>query len=85
MSDQQRNLFDTEPAPWQEDDQAEQLVATVVLPTGPAQQFDYLVPDRLRDADRAGPPACACRWGGETGWSPATACGWRAGPPGRGG
>ena len=49
MSDQQRHLFDTEPAPWQEDDQAEQLVATLVLPTGPAQQFDYLVPDGLRD------------------------------------
>ena len=49
MSDQQRHLFDTEPAPWQEDDQAEQLVASVVLPTGPAQQFDYVVPDRLRD------------------------------------
>ena len=58
MSDQQRNLFDTEPAPWQEDDQAEQLVATMVLPTGPAQQFDYLVPDRLRDEIE---PGCRLR------------------------
>ncbi len=48
MSDPQRHLFDPEPAPWQEDDQAEQLVATVVLATGPAQEFDYTVPDRLR-------------------------------------
>jgi primosomal protein N' (replication factor Y) len=48
MSDQQRNLFDREPEPWQQDDQAEHLVATVVLSTGPAQQFDYLVPDALR-------------------------------------
>ena len=49
MSDQQRNLFDTEPEPWEADDQAEQLVAGVVLATGPAQEFDYLVPDALRD------------------------------------
>ncbi len=48
MSDPQRHLFDPEPAPWQEDDQAEHLVATVVLATGPAQEFDYTVPDRLR-------------------------------------
>ena len=48
MSDRQRNLFDTEPEPWEADDQSEQLVATVVLPAGPAQEFDYLVPDALR-------------------------------------
>ena len=49
MSDQQRSLFETEPEPWEADDQAEQLVAGVVLATGPAQEFDYLVPDALRD------------------------------------
>ena len=49
MSDQQRSLFDTEPEPWEADDQAEQLVAGIVLATGPAQEFDYLVPDALRD------------------------------------
>ena len=49
MSDQQRNLFDTAPEPWDADDQAEQLVAGVVLATGPAQEFDYLVPEALRD------------------------------------
>ena len=47
MPDPQQSLFDTDPAPWQEDDQAEQLVASVVLSTGPADEFDYLVPDRL--------------------------------------
>ena len=45
----QRSLFDAEPDPWQEDDHREQLVATVVLPSGPAQLFDYVVPDRLRE------------------------------------
>ena len=49
MSDPQRSLFDTEPEPWEADDQAEQLVAGIVLATGPAQEFDYLVPDALRD------------------------------------
>ncbi|MGA2253473.1 MAG: primosomal protein N' [Thermoguttaceae bacterium] len=48
MSDQQRNLFDTEPDPWDADDQAEQLVAGIVFATGPAQEFDYRVPDTLR-------------------------------------
>jgi primosomal protein N' (replication factor Y) len=49
MSPQQRNLFNTEPEPWETDDQAEQLVAGIVFATGPAQEFDYLVPDALRD------------------------------------
>ncbi|MEI8372603.1 MAG: primosomal protein N' [Planctomycetota bacterium] len=49
MSDQQRSLFDADPEPWEADDQAEQFVAGIVLATGPAQEFDYLVPDALRD------------------------------------
>jgi primosomal protein N' (replication factor Y) len=48
MSAEQRQFFDTEPEPWEADDQAEQLVASVVLSAGPAQEFDYLVPDALR-------------------------------------
>jgi primosomal protein N' (replication factor Y) (superfamily II helicase) len=44
---QQQSLFDTEPAPWELDDAAERLVATVVLASGPAGEFDYLVPDDL--------------------------------------
>jgi len=45
---QQQKLFNTEPEPWEEDDQSEQLVATVVLLDGPALQFDYSVPVALR-------------------------------------
>jgi primosomal protein N' (replication factor Y) len=53
---QQRKLFDTEPDPWVLDDQggAEQRVATVVFPSGPAQEFDYLVPDALRQTVEPG-------------------------------
>jgi primosomal protein N' (replication factor Y) (superfamily II helicase) len=54
MSDQQRSLFDTEPEPWEADDQAEHLVAGIVLASGPAQEFDYLVPDTLREVVEAG-------------------------------
>ncbi len=43
----QQSLFDTEPAPWELDDDAARLVATVVLASGPAGEFDYLVPDGL--------------------------------------
>src|SRR5262245_17638244 len=43
----QQSLFDTEPAPWELDDASERLVATVVLSSGPAGEFDYLVPDDL--------------------------------------
>jgi primosomal protein N' (replication factor Y) (superfamily II helicase) len=44
---QQQSLFETEPAPWDLDDASERLVATVVLPGGPAGEFDYLAPDHL--------------------------------------
>jgi len=54
MNADQRRLFDTEPEPWEADDQAEQWVASVVLSAGPAQEFDYLVPDVLRDAVELG-------------------------------
>jgi primosomal protein N' (replication factor Y) len=50
---QQQSLFETEPAPWELDDAAEQLVATVVLTTGPGSEFDYLAPDKLVAATRA--------------------------------
>jgi primosomal protein N' (replication factor Y) (superfamily II helicase) len=49
MSSDQRELFDTEPEPWDTDDQALQRVATVVVSAGSAREFDYLVPDRLRE------------------------------------
>ena len=46
---QQQSLFDTAPAPWEVDDAAEALVATVVMPGGPEGEFDYLVPAEMLD------------------------------------
>ncbi len=43
----QLQLFGDEPAPWEADDQAEELVATVVFASGPAGEFDYRVPEAL--------------------------------------
>jgi primosomal protein N' (replication factor Y) len=54
MSPEQRQLFDTEPEPWEADDQSRQLVASVVLSAGPVQAFDYFVPDALREAVELG-------------------------------
>lgn len=48
MADKQQDLFDLEIPPWEADEQSERLVAAVVLSRGPAQEFDYLVPDVLR-------------------------------------
>ena len=50
----QQSLFEIEPPAWEQDDQSEQLVATVVFATGPEQPFDYLVPERLRDRAELG-------------------------------
>jgi primosomal protein N' (replication factor Y) len=49
----QQSLFDTEPAAWEVDDAAVQLVATVVIPGGPSGEFDYLAPDNMVEAPRA--------------------------------
>ena len=54
MDSNQRQLFDSEPEPWEADDQSHQLVASVVLSAGPSQAFDYLVPDALRDVVELG-------------------------------
>ncbi len=43
----QRTLFEEPTEPWDFDDQAEQLVASVILAEGPEHEFDYLVPDEL--------------------------------------
>jgi primosomal protein N' (replication factor Y) (superfamily II helicase) len=48
MSAEQRQLFETAPEPWEVDDQSQQLVATVVVSAGLSREFDYSVPDRLR-------------------------------------
>jgi len=55
MSDQQHSLFASEPdEPWQQDDQSEQLIATVVFVEGPGGEYDYLVPDRLAEKAQVG-------------------------------
>jgi len=46
--DKQQQLFDSEPAPWELDDAQQGWVATVVVPGGPPQALDYLVPENLR-------------------------------------
>src|SRR3954469_2716294 len=47
MSATQQSLFDTAPPPWEVDDAATALVATVVLSGGPVGEFDYLVPAEM--------------------------------------
>ncbi|MBN1394152.1 MAG: primosomal protein N', partial [Pirellulales bacterium] len=49
MSAEQRQLFDSAPEPWESDDQSRHLIASVVLSAGPSKEFDYLVPDALRE------------------------------------
>lgn len=48
MTSGQRQLFDAEP--WTIDDQPQQRVASVVLSAGTSREFDYCVPEPLRDA-----------------------------------
>ncbi|MCX7426475.1 MAG: primosomal protein N' [Planctomycetia bacterium] len=45
----QGRLFDDLPSPWEEDDRAEELVATVVFPAGAPGEYDYTVPEALRE------------------------------------
>ncbi len=47
MASPQRTLFETQPEPWEVDDQSIERVASVVLSAGPAEEFDYLVPEPL--------------------------------------
>src|SRR4029079_12910205 len=54
MPASQQSLFDTEPAPWELDDAATALVATVVLPSGPPGEFDYAVPAEMIGDPRPG-------------------------------
>ena len=48
MSSAQQNLFELHPPAWERDDADQQLVASIVFPTGPDKTFDYLVPDALQ-------------------------------------
>ena len=47
MTDQQRQLFDPEPAPWEVDDAEQQQVATVYFAEPPFGPYDYSVPADL--------------------------------------
>jgi primosomal protein N' (replication factor Y) len=58
----QQTLFETEPPPWELDDAAQRLVATVVLASGPGGEFDYVVPETFVAAGRdAGALEAGCR------------------------
>jgi primosomal protein N' (replication factor Y) len=48
MTRRQQDLFTTDPAPWDLDAAADQLVATVVFAEKPFGPFDYRVPETLR-------------------------------------
>ncbi len=49
MVDHQPSLFEDDATPWELDDRGEQLVATIVFPSGPTGEFDYSVPERLQE------------------------------------
>ncbi len=51
---EQQSLFELNPAPWEQDDASEELIATLVFATGPEGPFDYRVPDALRGKIAAG-------------------------------
>src|SRR3954471_2219269 len=61
MPASQQSLFDTEPAPWELDDAATTLVATVVLPSGPPGEFDYAIPAEMIGDPLPGRPLGAGR------------------------
>ncbi|MEX2118292.1 MAG: primosomal protein N' [Pirellulales bacterium] len=44
----QHQLFDLQPPAWEIDDAQQAWIASVVIPSGPAGEFDYLVPEELR-------------------------------------
>lgn len=48
MTKRQQDLFETDPAPWDLDEAADQLVATVVFAEQPFGPLDYRVPETLR-------------------------------------
>jgi primosomal protein N' (replication factor Y) len=51
---QQQDLFNTDPAPWELDEQLDWLAARIVFAEAPHGPFDYLVPDHLRTLIRPG-------------------------------
>ncbi len=51
---QQNRLFDTEPEPWQLDDQGDWIAARIVFAEPPFGPYDYLVPGELEQALQIG-------------------------------
>ncbi len=54
MGQEQRDLFDKQPPPWELDDQREACVAAVVFADAPFGPYDYEVPAALRSAVQPG-------------------------------
>ncbi|MGE0761036.1 MAG: primosomal protein N' [Pirellulaceae bacterium] len=54
MDKRQKSLFETEPAPWDEDAAVDRVVVRVVLAEPPYGPLDYTVPDTLRDVLETG-------------------------------
>jgi primosomal protein N' (replication factor Y) len=54
MGEQQQDLFDKQPPPWELDDQQEQCVAVIVFSEFPFGPYDYVVPEALRGAVQPG-------------------------------
>ena len=54
MSEQQRDLFDRQPPPWEVDDQRELCVAEIVFAESPFGPYDYEVPAALRERVQPG-------------------------------
>jgi len=51
---QQSRLFDTEPEPWQLDDQGDWIAARIVFAEPPFGPYDYLVPGELEQSLQIG-------------------------------
>jgi len=49
----QQSLFDDD-APWEQDDAELHTIASIIFPSGPRQEFDYLVGDAVRESLQVG-------------------------------
>ncbi len=54
MPNQQRTLFDVGPPPVEVEDSSLRRIASIVFSSGPAKEFDYLVPDALGEKVEVG-------------------------------
>lgn len=54
MADEQNSLFETEPQPWNLDDQDDWLAARIALPDQPYGPYDYAIPAELESAVKPG-------------------------------